>query len=303
MIDPAALEFPPLNASRDSVLGDYYQDMTAAIALVESGYHGPVNERGIPLLALKGQGDVASVVTTAQYALANMTALRHGDRAREALARAQLDWLVENQESDEPWTGCWVMRHDDPKYPWLRAPWTGSLALGNALSALLRGHELFADGRYLAAADAAYAGLHAERGAWTLYRADGDDLWYEEYPAEQPLHVLNGHIYTLLSVLDYARASGDGGAWERWERGAATVLRHLAEFDTGYWSIYDLRFREPANVHYHKNIHLPQLRILGSLTGDQTFSRTADRWERYLASPVARLRLWAWLRIRARLKR
>jgi hypothetical protein len=162
---------------------------------------------------------------------------------------------------------------------------------------------MFGDERYLVAAESAYAALHAPRGRWTLYHADGDELWYEEYPAKAPLHVLNGHVYTLLAVLDYARVTGESAAHARWQRGVDTTLRHLQEFDTGYWSVYDLRFREPANRHYHKNIHIPQLRILAALTERAEFSDTADRWERYLASSLSRVRLAIWLRVRARLRR
>jgi heparosan-N-sulfate-glucuronate 5-epimerase len=303
MIDPVALDFPPLNCSRESRLGNYYQDLSAAIAMVEGGYHGGIDKRGVPLLSVSGQGEFANAVTTAQYALANMTAVHRGNSARRDIAVAQLDWLVDNQETDGAWAGCWLMRHHNHKYRWLQAPWTGSLASGNALSALLRGAEMFADARYSSAAESAYDGLHAPRGSWTLFVEREDDLWYEEYPASRPLHVLNGHVYTLLAILDYARARDDAAAWARWERGVTTALKHLKEFDTGYWSIYDLRFREPANVHYHKNIHIPQLRILAQLTGMSEFTEVADRWERYLHSKVSRGRLAVSLRVRARLKR
>jgi len=303
MIEPESLEFPPLHCSLESTLGDYYQDFHDAILIVESGYHGPMDERGIPLLTVPGQGEYANAVTTAQYALANMTAIRRGERDREARARAQLDWLVESQESGGEWAGCWLMRHDNQKYAWLRAPWTGSLATGHALSALLRGHELFGADQYRESGEAAYRGLHLERGQWTLFSGDAEDLWYEEYPAEVPLHVLNGHLYTALAVLDYARVTGDKEADERWRQAAATALRHLEQFDVGYWSIYDLRFRERANVHYHKNIHIPLLRIMARLTGEHAFSERADRWERYLSSRWSRVQLAVSLRVRARLAR
>ena len=45
---PERLEFPPLNCTHDERLGDYYQDFSAAIELIESGYHGSIDERGVP---------------------------------------------------------------------------------------------------------------------------------------------------------------------------------------------------------------------------------------------------------------
>lgn len=298
MIKPEALDFPPLRCTLAPELGDYYQDLSAAIRLVESGYHGTLNEKGVPVFELRGHGLLANAVTVAQYALANMTAFRRGERERGDLAAVQLDWLVQNQEQNGDWAGCWLTRHDDLKYPWLKAPWTGALASGNAISALLRGAELFGEERYRAAAEAAYVGLHRPREGGRLYLDDGDHLWYEEYPADPPLHVLNGHIYALLAVTDYARVSGDRLADERWRRAAGTLLDSLAAFDAGYWSVYDLRFREPVSIHYQKNIHVPQLRILAALTGEQRFLETAERWARQADSRIGRLRWAVGLRLR-----
>ena len=298
MIEPHTLDFPPLNCSLTPALGDYYQDFSEAIVLIEGGYHGGMDPHGIPLLSLTGQGDFANAITTAQYALANMTAARRGDEQRRLRAQVQLDWLVSNQEQSGEWAGCWLMRHDNPKYGWLTAPWTGALACGHSISALLRGWEMFEEESYRVSACAAYTAIHSDRGAaGRMFQEKNGALWYEEYPAEPPLHVLNGHIYTLLSVLDYARVTGDPEAERRWHRAAATALSHLHAFDLGYWSIYDLRQREPTSVHYHKNIHIPQLRILAALTGQKEFSLIAERWERFLHSPLAPVRLAVALRL------
>ena len=289
MTRPETLRFPPLECSLGPTLGDYYQDFSAAVQLVESGYHGGLDSDGVPLVG-HGKDAYYNAVTTAQYALANMTALRRGDERRADLARVQLDWLLDSQEPSGELAGCWVTRRDNDKYPWLRAPWTSALASGTAISALLRGFELLGDDRYRVAAASAYRALHVPRTSMTLYAERGEELWYEEYPAEPPLHVLNGHAYTLLGVLDHARVTGDSEADARWRRAAATLLAHLDEFDLGYWSAYDLVSREPVSLHYQKNIHVPQLRILAALTGEQGFAATADRWERYTGSILCRIR-------------
>lgn len=298
MIRHEDLEFPPLHCSLEPTLGDYYQDFTGAIQILEDGHRASFDERGIPRLVLAGHPVAADATTTAQYALANFTALRRGDERRAPIALAQLEWLVEHQEQDGEWAGCWLMHRDNRKYPWLRAPWTGSLLSGNAISALLRGWELFGEERFRASATAAYEALHVSRQASALHEAIDGDLWYEEYPAKPPIHVLNGHIYTLLGVLDYARVSDDELARERWRQAASTALTHLEAFDLGYWSLYDLGHREPTNRHYHKNIHIPQLRILAGLTGKPAFNDVADRWESYLHSRWCRARWWFELRAR-----
>jgi hypothetical protein len=297
LIAPHELEFPPLLCSREGTLGDYYQDFSAAIDLVEGGYHGGMDADGVPLLSLGPHEQVANAVTTAQYALANLIAVGRGERQRERIAKVQLDWLVQEQELTGRWSGCWLMRHDNPKYRWLRAPWTGALALAHPISALLRGWEMFGVPQYREAAEFAYLALHAEGAERGLIRATDDVLWYEEYPADPPLHVLNGHIYTLLATLDYARITGDSEAERRWRQAAMTALAHLRSYDLGYWSLYDLRWREPASLHYHKNIHIPQLRILAALTGEHGFTASANAWSAYLDSRVSRARLAVALRL------
>jgi heparosan-N-sulfate-glucuronate 5-epimerase len=292
------LEFPPLHVSLERQLGDYYQDFSGAIVMLEKTEFATLDSSGLPRLTSSDGRRGPDAVTVAQYALANMTALRRGDAVREERARRLLDWLVNAQEPDGPWAGCWLMHHDNRKYRWLRGPWTGTLASGNAISALLRGWELFGVEQYRNAAEGAYAAVHRERRGLQLLTEDEAALWYEEYPADPPIHVLNGHVYTLFGIVDIARVSGDPQANERWRKAAATVLSSLDRFDLGYWSLYDLGHREPTSRHYHKNIHIPQLRILAALTGEHSFDAVADRWEAYLNSTVCQVRWWLELRVR-----
>ena len=302
-MDPAVLELPPLHVSLDPELGDYYQDFSAALRLVESGWHGGLDSSGVPWVRVGSTGRAKSAIITSQYALANLIAHSRGDDSRGDVARRQLDSLVETQERDGASAGRWLFEFDNPKYPWLRAGWTSALASGNALSALLRGREVFRDERYLEAAEAAYRGLHQTDSVQRLCEDDGRSLWYEEYPASPPLRVLNGHIYCLLGVLDYARVTGDMEAEARWRRAATTALEALPDFDLGYWSAYELRWKEPAALHYQKNIHVPQLRILAQLTGESEFQDVAARWERQAESKLSRLRWQAAIRIHGRRKR
>lgn len=294
--DLNAYSFGPLHCSLGPKLGDYYQDMTGAIDLVESGYHGGLDEGGVAVTRYGAQGLFYNATTTAQYTIALHGAILAGAGDRTERLRVQLDSLIEHQQHDGSYAGCWMMSHDNPKYPWLVAPWTSALASGNAISALLRGWELLGDERYRRAAELGYMGMHEPATKLTLQTSE--QLWYEEYPAQEPLHVLNGHVYALLGVLDYARVTADVEAERRWQRGAATLLNHLERFDLGFWSCYDLRFREPVSLHYQKNIHVPQLQILAALTGEARFSEMAQRWQGYADSRIARARWQVSLRTR-----
>jgi hypothetical protein len=298
LLRPESFDLAPLNVSLAPVLGDYYQDLSPALAFVESGHYGAsLDDAGVPLARFGDQGVFHNAVITAQYALANLIALTRGDDRRRDRAQAQLEWLVASQQTSGELAGCWLMEYDNEKYPWLRAPWTSALASGTSISALLRGWETFGDDRYRAAATTAYEALHRPGAGLTLNSPDTRELWYEEYPAEPPLHVLNGHAYALLGVVDHARVTGDLEAEERWRLAAATLLSHLAQFDLGYWSAYDLRSHEPASLHYQKNIHVPLLRILATLTGESGFTAAADRWANQFRSRTSRVRWHVALRL------
>jgi hypothetical protein len=125
-------------------------------------------------------------------------------------------------------------------------------------------------------------------------------LWFEEYPTNPPLHVLNGFIFALWGVLDYAKVTDSSKAWEWWKAGSETLSAHVADFDCRYWSVYDLRYRELASTHYQLNVHVPQIEAMYLLTGDRTFKNYADRWSRFGKSFWRRCLWWAALRFHAR---
>lgn len=297
-MQPEHFDFPVLNADLGRHLGPYYQDFSRAVDLVEGGHFGGIDSRGLPWHRQDGTLHY-SPIRIAQYSLGLMTlAARPGGERHLEGARPQLDWLVASQEDSGPYCGCWIMSFDCLKYRWLRAPWVSALASGNAISALLRGWEVLEEARYLDAATVAYRGLHEAQSDRPLTVRRGGCLWYEEYPAADPLHVLNGHIYAALGVLDYARVSGDETAMDRWRGAVRAVEVNLDSFDLGYWSTYDLRFREPASRHYQKNIHIPLLQLLAELTGSDVIRSVVERWATKLDLPTTKARLALTLRLR-----
>jgi hypothetical protein len=228
-----------------------------------------------------------NAIIIAQYALACVSNARSGDALARQRLRIQADWLVAHQEVRGAARGFWLQRFDNQKYPALRAPWVSALAQGNALSALLRAREILGEEAYLAAATLGFESLRLPAAAGGVRCEAGEDLWLEEYPLLPAGHVLNGAIYALWGVLDFARATGDAEAWQLWKQGASTIARHLVEFDTGFWSRYELGTPELVSVHYHKNIHIPQMQAMHTLTSEPVFLEAARRWGRYLHSPLS----------------
>ena len=288
------LRIAPVPASWSAQLGPYYLDLRDALTLVESEYHGPLDSHGVPLTRT-GAGDCTyNAITIAQYALAlHDEVLRtHSPEFRRKLD-AQVESIVSRVEMAGPRRGFVVHNWDNRKYPALRAPWVSALTQGNGISALLRAYQLSGDDRLRRGAVEMFEALALplERGGVLAYDSCGH-LWFEEYPVQPPMHVLNGFVFTLWGVLDYARATSDDRAWRWWRQGTETLAAHLSNFDAGYWSVYDLRYRELVSLHYQVNVHVPQMESLYHLTGEQVFKEHAERWKACAESPISRARLW-----------
>ena len=192
------------------------------------------------------------------------------------------DWLVVNLEQNRH--GVWVWNHH---FDWeyrdtLKAPWYSGLAQGQGVSLLLRAREC--ENKYGEAADRAFVALTkpiAEGGV--LFEDEEKNLWIEEYLVEPPTHILNGFMWALWGVFDYWLVRGDRAARTVFERGVETLLRNLARYGTGYWSLYEqsgTRLKMLASPFYHR-LHIVQLRVMAHLAGEGRFAEFADRWEGY----------------------
>lgn len=295
------LRIRPVGASFSPVLGPYYLDMNDVIPLVESGFHGPLDGSGVPLIAVGGGEHVYSPMVIAQYALAlHGECLRLGHGLHEKKFANQIEAMVNLVEREGEWRGFFRHRWDNVKYRQVRAPWVSALSQGSAISALLRGYQLWRDERLLEEASAMFRAMARPIRAGGVRTIDRcGHLWFEEYPMDPPSHVLNGFIFSLWGVLDFARTTGDRQAWQWWREGIDTLKAHLREFDCGFWSLYDLRYRELASLHYHTNIHTPQLEATYGITGEAIFRDYAARWRRFSGSWRCHWLWWLGLRVGA----
>ena len=108
-------------------------------------------------------------------------------------------------------------------------------------------------------------------------------------------HILNGFIWALWGVYDYARWTGDAGAKALWTVCLRTLEARLGDFDTGWWSLYESpagAARMLASRYYH-TLHITQLRILYRLSGLDALAAHADRFEGYLHNRRYRLQAFA----------
>jgi hypothetical protein len=128
-------------------------------------------------------------------------------------------------------------------------------------------------------------------------------VWIEEYLVDPPSHILNGFVWALWGVLDYARWSVRPGADALWAACIDTLKARIGDFDVGWWSLYEAantEHRMLASLYYHR-LHAVQLRVLYDLTAIDAFAEYAARFEAYAGRPVCRARAFvekAWFKVR-----
>lgn len=289
-------ETPEENPNSSSAqLGEYYM-----LFAEKADYQGAYDSSGIPLLDYHGKiGRQYNPIAIAQYALGNFNLFRRtGDPTRRQKFFLAADWLCSHLEPNDRGLAVWNHHFNWEYRDTLKAPWYSGLAQGQGISVLVRAHKLFASGNstdspYLAVARRALASFSTPVTDGGVAFTDGrGDLWFEEYVVSPPTHILNGFLWASWGLYDYFLATHDSSAQQLFSRAITTLLHNLDRYDLGFWSLYEqsgTRLPMVASPFYHQ-LHIVQLRVMHRLTGEDTFSRVADRWANYSCRSRNRLR-------------
>ena len=273
-----------------SELGQYYM-----LFGEKADYQGTYDANGIPQLDYHGHiGLQYNPIAVAQYGLGNYNLWRRtNDTSRKEKFFRVADWLCSNLEQNPHGLAVWNHHFDWEYRDILRGPWYSALAQGQGISLLVRAYKESDDPKYLDAARRAFLSFQTsvvEGGV--AFTDETGDLWFEEYIVSPPTHILNGFIWALWGVYDFALATREQSAGELFNRGVKTLLHNLGRYDLGFWSIYEqsgTQLPMVASTFYH-GLHIVQLRIMCRLTNEQEFARVADRWETYARSRANRTR-------------
>jgi hypothetical protein len=258
-----------------------------------------LDPNGILLTNYKGRiGIQYNPVSISQYALGVFEVFidKNTAKEREVFLR-QARWLVDNIKISQDGYGVWHYNFNPKGMSDVKAPWVSAMAQGQALSVLLRAHQITGEDIYI---DTARLGLNAfnyniRNGG--VKRLDEKSVFYEEVPSEQNVHILNGFIYSMLGIYDFYRVTREKEALALFNAGIHTLINNLNRYDTGYWSKYSFykvrdlaHMTDPlANMHYH-NVHISQLKVLHAITGEDTFIDYAHRWSEYQLKFVCKLK-------------
>ncbi|WP_270848409.1 D-glucuronyl C5-epimerase family protein [Candidatus Collinsella stercoripullorum] len=271
-----AVEQGPGRCCRSGELAGYWNDLTGKVSP-----NTLLDDCGVPLSVIAGGRKVNFPIAVFQYALGRYDlSLIEPNNAEEHLdaLRACADWALASQRADGSWDAFGPI--GSSKYT------VSSMAQGEGCSMLLRAYRALSDDRYLEAAlEAARFMLVDFADGGTAIR-ENDGLFLEEYPQDPRRSVMNGWVFSLFGLYDASLA--DDSFCEPFALSCQTLASHLDDYDSGYWSLYDLerRISSPA---YH-TLHIAQLRAVAELTGDDRFSDKAERFEGYAAKRANRIR-------------
>ncbi len=266
-------------------LKGYYNNLTEKITKFGNEYNG------VPNTVMDNGKEVYFSISIFQYGLAafDLYLIKHDE---EFLKRAIecADWAINNQKESGQWD---TFGYENPQYPY------SSMAQGEAVSLLARVYQLTQNRIYYEAAQTGIDFLlkDVNDGGTALHK--GQDLFLLEYVDHEP--VLNGWIFSAWGVLDFYKISHNELYYSAYKTTLNTLKNCLSQYDSGYWSKYDLGNRI-ASPFYH-SLHIAQLKVLYELTGEKVFMDYAEKWERYRDNFFKRKRAFivkAWQKIRER---
>jgi hypothetical protein len=247
-----------------------------------------IDKDGLPLVKYNGKFEY-NPVTVTQYGLT-----RYSQNQNDAVIKAA-DKLMSMQRADGAFT--YDFAYDDY---WVggatyKPGWTSGMAQGQALSLFARAYKLTLDHRYLEAGEKALAFLQVPfpKGPMTsLYSLDPSLAGYSfiaEYPNNPQCYTLNGNIFALIGLYDWAKETGSKTADKLFKDGALTLSKILPYYDIGALSSYDICYVtraipepylaiKPLIIPGYQGFHVELLAVMYDITGNKIFDEYAKKF-------------------------
>ena len=180
----------------------------------------------------------------------------------------------------------------------LAVGWTSGMDQGMALSVFARAYAIDKDKKWLDAGNKVLKFLQTpypygpKSTLKDLDQSLSGRVFFLEYPVEPNVFTLNGYMFTLLGLYDWATETNSAEADKLFKDGIETLDKILPYYDLGTFSAYDLSYithsrlpylqpRAPHIAPRYHAIHIAQLRALSSVTEDKFLSDRAEKWQGY----------------------
>ena len=272
------------------MLTDYYYDFSLEIDKDFSALL--FDNNGIPMVNYgRKTGIQYNPVTIAQYSLAHL--LMHIKTKEDKFKKIFLngaEWFLENYSAHKNDSIVWFYKFDLTECE-LKSPWLSAMAQGSAVSVLLRANQITNNKKFLDTAEKAVNVFDipvSEGGVMSTFPDGG--IVFEEYPTGSTNSVLNGFIFSIFGLYDLFLLAENKKAEKLYNQSILSLKDNIKRYDTGYWSLYDLRSdKRLASIHYHL-LHIRLLDILYRITQDVYFIQLRNKWNGYYRSKLCIVR-------------
>lgn len=276
----------------------YYLDYSHLV-----GSEPECDDRGVPVVRVKGGGRVCSPLLAARSALGNLEVyLENGNSQRRERFSILARWLVDSMEILPGSFGSWSM----PEVPRalrreLPQGWFSASAHAECIAVLVRAVSLLRQEGAIEAARRAMGAFYTSVDDGGFLREIGEAgdeggveslAFIEEFPLpEAPRMVLGSHVKSVWTMFDYLNVDEDPGARILFNRCVGGLTFALDRFDLGYWTSTSLDGRRvrPASPQRH-GTHILMMDVLHQMTGNDAFAESSRRWRGYARSSGNRAR-------------
>lgn len=198
----------------------------------------------------------------------------------DAYQVAALAWLEANKKSVGKDTYLWYYDFDNAYNDIsVKSPWPSAFGQAYVIKAFMHAYDVTGVLKYkqLAIGAARAYSLPLSEGGFKAALSDGS-VFFEEVPTANPPHILNAHLISTAALLEIGKAYGEEQFFALGQQGVATLRKHLADYDLGYWSRYDMNpkkgeliFRlSPRNCMSQNALLLDRASLIDGVSGAAT---------------------------------
>ena len=245
-----------------------------------------MNANGLPQVR-DGDKIYWNAVTLSHYALMMHGRYLRGDKPSLDRFFQAVDKLVELQAEN----GGFPYPTMPHRHNALPEGWNSAMAQGNALSAFARALLIRDEPRYRKAGEQAFKNLMTPMsdGGTHSSMADldpslSDFVFFPEYPNTPVDYTLNGYMFTLLGLYDWAQIDSKvkDEAEDAFTDGMKTLVHILPYYDAEGFSTYDLAHivlkTKPYVAPEYLGIHVHLLHAINSISPDKTVATYEKKW-------------------------
>jgi len=258
----------------------------------ENFYYTPKDNQGLPQRYYESVGLTYNPTRMASFTLAHWNRYKI-DENKLSLKKFNkaLEWFINYHEE-----GVWYYDFD---WNELQAPWLSGMAQGQIISVLTRAYQLTNNPLYKKISLKAIIPFEKKIELGGVVSHLGNDIFFEEYPTNNPKHVLNGYLFSMIGIIDllsimkktdkdYERVK------ELSENAFKSLEKNIERWDNGYWSVYDLeneknKIQNTCTISYH-SLQIAQLTFIGKEFKSEKIIKVAKRWDGYAKSLYKRLK-------------